>query len=349
MAKVAWFSSLLMLALIAPPIARAEPIKLRASLQVPTTNPHLGHSLVLFKEEVEKESKQGIVIEIFDKGKLFVDDTVLEGVQSGAVEIGVVGLHMISKKVPAVDIMEQPFLFNFEALTQAATNPDSDLRRLMDTAILETIGVRVLWWQTPGSQVFMSKGLSVLDPIQIKNKKIRVPSETMGNVTKRCGGIPLYLSVTKIYDALKDGTIDLTMVGSMAVESRDLWKVIDTITRTSHGTVEYVVIINERAWQPLTDGQKSILFKAARNAERQVRQRAAKMDADVFDFARRKGVKVLDLTPDHVAEWRACSAEVLDDYMGKGSDLVRQLIQAYGNLRTDPCCTQGPEGAFTKR
>jgi C4-dicarboxylate-binding protein DctP len=107
--------------------------------------------------------------------------------------------------------------------------------------------------------------------------------------------------------------------------------------------------MNERAWRSLTDGQKNILVTAARNAERQVRQRAAKMVADVFDFARSKGVKVLDLTPDHVAEWRACSAEVLDDYMGSGGDVIRQLIRAYGNLRMDPCCTEGPEGAFTKR
>jgi C4-dicarboxylate-binding protein DctP len=223
------------------------------------------------------------------------------------------------------------------------------MRKLMDTAIVETLGVRVLWWQTLGSQVFMSKGFDVKDPAQIKNKKIRVHSGTMGSVTKHCGGIPLYLSVTKIYDALQNGTIDLTMIGAMGVQTRDLWKVIDTITRTAHATIEFLVITNERAWQSLTDGQKSILAKAAKNAERRVRQRAAKMDADVFDFARSKGVKVLDLTPDHVAEWRACSAEVLDDYMDSGGDVVRQLIRAYGDLRTDPCCTEGPEGVFTKR
>jgi C4-dicarboxylate-binding protein DctP len=130
MTKVAWSCSLLMLALIAPAAAGAEPVKLRASLQTPISNPHLGHSLVLFKEEVEKESKGDIVINIFDKGKLFIDDNILEGVQSGAVEIGVAGLNQISKKVPAVDIMEQPFLFNFEALTQAATSPDSEMRKL---------------------------------------------------------------------------------------------------------------------------------------------------------------------------------------------------------------------------
>jgi C4-dicarboxylate-binding protein DctP len=349
MTKVVWFCAWVMLALIAPEAAWAEPVKLKASLQTPISNPHLGHSLALFKEEVEKESEHGIIIEIFDKGKLFIDDNILEGVQSGAVEIGVAGLNQVSKKVPAVDIMEQPFLFNFEALTQAATSPDGELRKLMDAAILETIGVRVLWWQTLGSQVFMSKGHDVVDPIQIKNKRIRVHSGTMGSVTKHCGGVPLYLSVTKIYDALKDGTIDLTMVGAMAVETRDLWKVTDTITRTAHATIEFLVIINEKTWQSLTDRQKNILVRAARDAERRVRQRAAKMDADVFDFARSKGVKVVDLTPDHVVEWRACSAEVLDDYMGSGSDVVRQLIRAYGNLRTDPCCTEGPEGAFTKR
>ena len=60
-------------------------------------------------------------------------------------------------------------------------------------------------------------------------------------------------------------------------------------------------------------------------------------------------MKVRDLTPDQVAEWRACSAEVVDSFMASGGELNRQLLVAYGKLRTDPCCSAGPAGAFTRR
>jgi hypothetical protein len=59
-------------------------------------------------------------------------------------------------------------------------------------------------------------------------------------------------------------------------------------------------------------------------------------------------MKVHDLTPDQTSEWRACSAEVLENYMTRG-ELATKLIQAYGKLREDPCCNTGPVGTFTRR
>jgi hypothetical protein len=50
-----------------------------------------------------------------------------------------------------------------------------------------------------------------------------------------------------------------------------------------------------------------------------------------------------------VAEWRACSADVMHDYMSRGEELEHHLLSAYGRLRTDPCCNMGPTGTFTRR
>jgi C4-dicarboxylate-binding protein DctP len=204
---------------------------------------------VQFKEEVEKEANNEVLIEIFDRGKLYNDDQVVDAVRSGAIEMGVAGFHQVSRMLPALDIMELPFLFNFEALVRAATSPDSELRQLIDPAILESTGMRVLWWQTIGPQIFFSKGEDVLDPARIKNKRIRVNSDTMATFTKHCGGTPVVLSVTQVHDALKNGTLDMAMISVTAAETRELWKVTDTITRTDHGLIEFLVTINEKSWQ----------------------------------------------------------------------------------------------------
>lgn len=80
-----------------------------------------------------------------------------------------------------------------------------------------------------------------------------------------------------------------------------------------------------------------------------LRQRMADIEAEAYAFAREKGMTVYDLTPDEVAEWRACSAGIVEDYMNVAGDLGRRLMGAYGKLRTDPCCTSGPAGRFTRR
>jgi C4-dicarboxylate-binding protein DctP len=328
----------------------AEPVTLKLSLQVATNNPQLGVSVVQFKEEVERESQKSVVVEIHDKGRLYIDDQVLGAIQSGAVEIGMAGINQISRKLPAAEIIEQPFLFNFEALTSAAADPDRELRQLLDKAILDTIGVRVLWWQTGGYHVlFGREGLDVADPERMKNKRVRVYSSSMAGMIERCGGTAQVISITKTLDALKEAAVDLAMSGVLSAETRRLWEGSDTITRTDIASMEWLIVMNERSWQALSNDQRAIIASAARRAERDIRNKSTQLEERSWQWARNKGMKIYELTPDQVAEWRACSAEVLDTYIRNGGELVRMLMAAYGKLREDPCCSAGPSGTFTRR
>src|SRR3990172_12809170 len=150
------------------------------------------------------------------------------------------------------------------------------------------------------------------------------------------------LSVAKLHDALKEGTVDVAMAGLAAFEARQLWKVTDTITRTEHAPVEYFLVINEQVWRSISPDRQSAIAEAARHIEREMRDRLAEIEARAYDFARIKKIEVRQLTPDQVAEWRACSADVLSDYMAHNAELAQRLMAAYGKLRTDPCCSAGP-------
>jgi C4-dicarboxylate-binding protein DctP len=286
-------------------VAVAEPIKLRLTLQVPITN-HLGVNLVYFKNEVEKRTDGAISIEIFDKGQLYIDERVIDAVSSSEIEMGVAAINQFSYRTATVDVIQQPFLFNFEALVRATTDPESDLRKLIDNAILESTAVRVLWWQSYGSTVFFSKGRDVAVPSRLRNQRVRVFSETMAEFAKECGGIPSVLSSSKMYDAIKQGALDMIMTGVTSVDTRELWKVTDTITRTEHAALEFVVIVNEKIWRSLQPGHRQVIMEAARKAERILRDSIADTEARAYAFARSKGMRIHELTPDQVAEWRAC-------------------------------------------
>jgi TRAP-type C4-dicarboxylate transport system substrate-binding protein len=75
----------------------------------------------------------------------------------------------------------------------------------------------------------------------------------------------------------------------------------------------------------------------------------AEIDARAYAFAREKGMKIHELTPDDVSEWRACSAALVDDYMKEAGELASKLMAAYGRLRTQPCCSAGTAGVFSLR
>lgn len=59
--------------------------------------------------------------------------------------------------------------------------------------------------------------------------------------------------------------------------------------------------------------------------------------------------KVHEITPDDVAEWRVCSAPVLESFMSTAGELGHRRMEAYGQLRTLACCSAGTPGVFTRR
>jgi C4-dicarboxylate-binding protein DctP len=331
--------------------AEAQQTRLRVTLQLPITDALLGKSLARFKEDVEKRSEGVIAIEVFDKGKLFTDNQTVGAVESGAIEMGVAGLNQFAKRIGGLDIMEQPFLFNFEALVRATADTESPIRKLIDQAILQAVGVRVLSWQSVGNQIFISKGKTTADPHQIQGHKIRVFSPTHAEFVKHCGGTPVMVGANKTPEAFAKGEIDMATGASSLIANRQLWTVMDTITRTLHAPIEFFLIVNEKVWQSLPEAHRTIILEAARAEERQSRENVAKIETGLYTEFERKGMTVHDLTPDQVADWRACSASIVESYISNNTDLARQLMAAYGKLRTDPCCTDGPEtaGIFSRR
>jgi C4-dicarboxylate-binding protein DctP len=351
MVTKAWFYCLLLACLVLGPsgVGGAEPVKLRITATGPITN-HLGVNLVQFKKEVEKHSAGEISIEIFDNSRLYKDDQAVAAVTSGAIEMGTIGLSQFVREEPALELFTQPFLLNFEALVRAATDPDREVRKVLDKALLDRFGVRVLWLQSFGNSVFFSKGgRDARTPAGIQGQKVRSWAKNMSRFTTACGGTPVVVSSSKLFQAAKDGSVDMVMSGITMVDTRELWKVMDTVTRTEHAVLEFAVVINEKVWQSLGDRHKAVITAAGREAERELRQTIAAIEEKAYAFARSKDMKVYDLTPNEVAEWRACSAEVMDEFMDTAGETGRRLMEAYGKLRTDSCCSAGPKGEFTSR
>jgi C4-dicarboxylate-binding protein DctP len=332
-----------------PLAAAAEQTKLRVTVQLPITN-HVGANIIRFKEEVERRTNKAIIVEIFDNSRLYKDSEVLAAVSSGAIEMGSLPYQQFAKKVPAIELFEQPFLMNFSTLVRAATAPDNEIRNLLEKAVFEATGVRILWWQAYGSNVVFSKGgRHVKRPSAIHGQKVRVFGQAMGSLVKYCGGIPMTVAASQQTQAMKDGTVDMNMTGVSGVTARELWKASDTITRTEHGAVEMIAIINEQVYQSLTPSHRAIVLDAARKAEKELWDAMTRSEAEAYDVAREKGMQVHELSPDDVAEWRACSARVIEDYVSGAGELGARLMEAYGRLRTDPCCNFTPEGTFTLR
>jgi C4-dicarboxylate-binding protein DctP len=299
---------------------------LRISLQLPLKS-HLGQNLLLFKEEVEKNSNGEIEVEIYDSAQLYKDKEVPQAVASGAIEMGTASLTRFVGEIPAVDIFYLPFLFNSEDLVRKATAPDSPVRGPLDQAMLET-GARPLWWQAYGGAIMLSKGQPLKTPEDIKGKKVRVFGKTLGEFIEAVGGVPTLTAGSEQFLAYQRGTVDAGMTGVSGVQSRSLWDVMDTITKTNHADIEFVVLINEDFWQGLPEQQKAVIQDTARKAEISVRDEMAAIEARAYDAAKEHGMTVYELTPEDLEAWKAGAAPVIEQYKKSAGALGEELLQA---------------------
>jgi C4-dicarboxylate-binding protein DctP len=302
---------------------------LRISLQLPLKH-HLGQNLVAFKEQVEKASNGDLKIEIYPSAQLYKDKQVPSAVSSGAIEMGVASLAQFVGTVPAVDVFYVPFMFPTEELVKKATAPGSSVRQPLDDAILKT-GARVLWWQAYGGVALLSKGDPIVNPEDMKGKKVRVFGKTLGEFTKSVGGAPVVMSGSEQFLAYQRGTVDAGMTGVSAVMPRKLFQVMDNLTLTNHADIEFVVIINDKAWGELNDTQREIITAASRNVEADLRQKMSKIEADAL-VESKKNMKVFELDTEQLAAWKKATSSVVDGYIQSSGALGEQLVKAAQEL-----------------
>ncbi len=324
------FSALIMTAavILLPQTVLAEKV-LRISLQLPIKH-HLGQNLLNFKEEVERETNGDIKIEIYPSAQLYKDKEVPQAVSSGAIEMGVASITRFAGTIPAVDIFYVPFMFPTSDKVKKATAPGSPVRAPLDAAILKT-GARPLWWQAFGGAIILSKGTPIKRPEDMKGKKVRVFGKTLGEFVIATGGAPTLMSGSKQFLAYQRGTVDAGMTGLTTIPSRKLYQVMDHVTLTRHADIEFMVLINEKVWQGLTDKQRDIINKAARRVEQELRDKMDTLEQEALDFARTKMTVVL-LSSDDLNAWKQASSSVVDTYIKNAGPLGKQMVDAANNL-----------------
>src|SRR5262245_59819063 len=157
--------------------AHAGGRQIRIALQLPKES-HLYENLEYFKQLVETGTNGTIEIAIAHSGQLIKEKDAPEAVAIGVVEMASVTVNQYGGVIPAADLFVAPFLFAYPPVLAIATRPGSPVRAPIDQAILERVGARVLWWQSNGTSIMLSKDEPLATPAAIVGKNVRVTTES---------------------------------------------------------------------------------------------------------------------------------------------------------------------------
>jgi C4-dicarboxylate-binding protein DctP len=331
----------------APP-ATAQSTTLRMSLPISTDSP-IGQNIREFARQIEARTGGAVRIELQGGDRRYEEHEVVSAVASGAIEMGATTLNQFAYDVPLAGAFLQPFVFNFDALLQAATDRGSEIRALVDDEILYWTNAHVLWWQPFGSSVIVSKRAPAAHPTAIAAHGVGASDDQTREFLRACGGTPHLVPPPDVLAALTKETIKAAVTDVMNVREHGLWQVADTITNLRHAPSLFLVIINEKAWQSLAPAHREIMSEVGQDSQSYMWARFATIRADAYAFAAQKGLRIVELKPEEVAAWRACTAPLLEAYVERAGDAGPKLFAAYGRLRTEACCRGVPEAPFLHR
>lgn len=326
-----WFAVAAAAAVVASTALPAQAEKtLRLTLQLPIQHP-LGENVTAFKAEVERGTAGSVKVEIYPASQLYKDNEVPQAVSSGAVEMGVASLAQFAGTIPAVDVFYVPFMFPTVDSVNKATAPGSAVRAPLDAAIEKT-GTKVLWWQAYGGAVFLSKKAPILLPSDLKDKKVRIFSKTLGDLVNLAGGAPVTVSGSEQFLAYQRGTVDVGMSGITAVEDRKMYQVMDQISMTNLVDIEFVVLINPKAYQGLSDKEREVVNAAALKVEKDLRTKFTDLEAKAAAFVKTK-VNVVELNAQQIEAWKKVAEPIVDKFAAGAGDLGKQVVAAARNLK----------------
>ncbi len=306
-------------------VAQAE-TTIRVTLQLPEKH-SLGQNWLAFKKIIEAESGGDLKLELFPSAQLYKDKQVPEAVGSGAIEAGSAFLGRFAGAVPAVEIVNLPFFFKDEAHLRASAANGSEMREILDAAVVKETGAKVLWWQAYGRNVYLNKGEPIRTPADLNGKKVRTYGKVLGWTVQALGGAPTLMSGSKQFLAYQQGAVDVGMTGASGVKSRKLYEVMDNVTLSYDSAIEFVAVINNDFFNSLSAENQKIITDAAATVEKQLRDQVYQGEAAMIEEMSSK-INVVSLTADERALWVDATKSVVEKFAAERGDVAVKAIEA---------------------
>mgnify|MGYP001286521857 CR=1 FL=1 len=230
---------------------------------------HYGAGAKAWADAVEKASNGKYKFRHFPSSALGGEREVVEGVQLGTVEATIVSTGTLSNFVPAVGVVDIPFLFR--DLGHARRVLDGPVGQQM-LAQFTPRGLVALAWGEQGFRHITNNKHAISQPADLKGLKLRT-MENPVHITafRTLGAAPTPMSWPEVTGALQQGTIDGQENPLSVIVSAHLANVQKYLTLSGHVYAPAVVLVSPRFWNKLSDEDKAIFTEGAKAAVQAMR------------------------------------------------------------------------------
>ncbi|PRX04004.1 UNVERIFIED_ORG: tripartite ATP-independent transporter DctP family solute receptor [Martelella mediterranea] len=294
-----------------PAWADMDPVNLRLA-HVVNEQDGFHAAATKFQELVSERSDGAISVEIFPNATLGDERTLLEGMQIGTVDMGVITNGPVSNFVEDIAVFELPFLFPSRDAAYEVLDGEIG-QELLDR--LSEVNLKGLAYAERGFRNLTNSEHAVNTPEDMDGLKIRVMENPVYIDTFRAlGADAVPMAWTEALTAMQQGTIDGQENPVNVVYSFKLNETQTNMTMTRHSYAPALFVMGMPIWNGLSEEAQEIILQSARDAAQYERDLNAAQEDEQLQALRDSGMEIID-----DADLSAFSAAVEPVYEKYGS------------------------------
>jgi len=268
-----------------------EPIELRLAHVV---NEQDGFHIAAekFKTLVEERTDGTVSVALYPNAQLGDERTLLESMQIGTVDMGVITNGPVANFVEEIAVFELPFLFpSREAAYEVLDGPVG--QDLLDE--LERVNLKGLAYAERGFRNLTNSRGPVTEPSDLDGLKLRVMENPVYVDTFReLGANAVPMAWTEALTAMQQGTIDGQENPVNVIHSFELHETQTYMTLSRHTYAPAIFVMGMPVWSELPEPVQGVIETAAQEAAEHERQVNAEMQAEQLADLKASGMEVVE-------------------------------------------------------
>lgn len=296
-------------------------------------NFHMSRAMEEFERLVEKRSDGDIDVQIFPSSQMGPDRVMIEGVQTGILEMAVSPSSFFANWDPAFGVVELAYIYpDKEAALKVLDGAQGDalLTRL------EKLGLTGLGWVESGMRHITNNVRAIETPADLEGVKLRtmkVPAHV--ETFEALGANPTPMNFGEVYSALQQGVIDGQENPVSLIDTQRFHEVQKYLTLSGHVFTVYVPVMSKAFFDSLSPEYQELVAESMDQAIEFDRELVAAEDEKHLERIKDEGVEVTTLSDDQYDAFAAIAEDVNAGYRDRiGHDVFDGWMTAIEEAST---------------
>ena len=276
-----------------------------------------------FSRLVKEKSKGKLKVEVYSGGQLGSEETTIEQVQFGAIDLVRTSLSPLAKYNEKLNVLMLPYLYNStEHMFKVLDGPIGDE---FQTALIRN-NMKGISWFDGGARNFYNTKKEIKKVSDLKGMKIRVQdNELMMDLISVLGASPTPMAFGEVYGALQTGVIDGAENNTPSYDSTSHFEVSKYFTLDGHIRVPEMILINNKKFNSLSDENKKIIIEAGKEASLKQRQFWAEREEKSLAKVKSGGVKITELSDEEKKEFQKAVEKLYIKFASQYMEIVNKI------------------------